>query len=169
MNDKISFHPETAIGQVLLRWWEELDNNRGSRAELRRAHDLTAIALTGAYQHLFRALLAFGWPGDDKPENNWRNERLVAIAGLLAHVKVHDERSLPVIMSEGECPPFSELRFRRLLDSSSLDEVFSSLRRALPLIAYHANPLELANDLLFWGDSVKKRWAYTYRWPAINR
>ncbi len=168
MNDKISFHPESALGMALLRWWEGLDNNRGSRAELRRAHDLTAITLTGAYQHLYRTLLTFKWPEEDKPENNWRNERLAAIAGLLAHVKKLDERSLPVIMSEGERPPFSELRFRRLLDSdsSSMGEVFIGLRRALPLVGYQANVLELANDVLFWGDGVKKRWAYTYRWPT---
>ena len=168
MSDTISFRPETALGQALLRWWQGLDNHRGSRAELRRAHDLTAIALTGAYQHLYRTLLAFGWPEEDKPENNWRNERLAAIAGLLAQVKGLDDRSLPVAMSEGERPPFSELRFRRLLESPSIDEVFTGLRRALPLISYQANVLALANDVLYWfsGDSVKKRWAYTYRWPA---
>lgn len=166
MSNNISFRSETALGQALLKWWQELDNNRGDRAELRRAHDLTAIALTSAYQHLYRILLLRGWPEENKPENNWRNERLAAIAGLLAHVKSLNERSLPVIMSEGERPPFSELRFRRLLESSSIDEVFSSVRRALPLVAYQADVLELANDVLFWGDDVKKRWAYTYRWPA---
>jgi CRISPR system Cascade subunit CasB len=166
MSDTLSFHLETALGQALLRWWQGLDNHRGSRAELRRAHDLTAIALTGAYQHLYRTLLTFGWPEEDRPENNWRNERLAAIAGLLAQVKGLDERSLPVAMSEGERPPFSELRFRRLLDSPSIDEVFTGLRRALPLMAYKANVLALANDVLFWGDGVKKRWAYTYHWPA---
>ena len=168
MSDTISFRPETALGQALLRWWQGLDNHRGSRAELRRAHNLTAIALTGAYQHLYRTLLTFGWPEEDKPENNWRNERLAAIAGLLAQVKGLDERSLPVAMSEGERPPFSELRFRRLLDSPAIDDVFTGLRRALPLVKNQANVLELANDVLFWfsGDSVKKRWAYTYRWPA---
>ena len=166
MSDTISFRSETALGQALLRWWQGLDNHRGSRAELRRAHDLTAIVLTGAYQHLYRTLLAAGWPEEDKPENNWRNERLAAIAGLLAQVKRLDDRSLPVALSEGERPPFSELRFRRLLDSPSIDEVFTGLRRALPLVAYQANVLELANDMLFWGDGVKKRWAYTYRWPA---
>lgn len=166
MNDKISFHPKSALGMALLRWWKGLDENRGSRAELRRANDLTAIALTGAYQYLYRTLLRSGWPEEDKPENNWRNERLAAIAGLLANVKILDERSLPIIMSEGERPPFSELRFRRLLESASLDDVFSGLRRALPLVSYQANVLDLANDVLFWGDGVKKRWAYTYRWPT---
>jgi len=166
VTDTISFRPETALGQALLRWWQGLENNRGSRAELRRAHDLTAVALTGAYQHLYRTLLTVGWPEEDKPENNWRNERLAAIAGLLAQVKKLDDRNLPVAMSEGERPPFSELRFRRLLDSPSIDEVFTGLRRALPLVAYQANVLELANDVLFWGDGVKKRWAYAYRWPA---
>lgn len=166
MSDTISFRPETSLGQALLRWWQGLDNHRGSRAELRRAHDLTAIALTGGFQHLYRTLLAAGWPEEDRLESSRRNERLAAIAGLLAQVKNLDDRSLPVAMSEGERPPFSELRFRRLLDSPSIDEVFTGLRRALPLVAYQANVLELANDVLFWGDGVKKRWAYTYRWPA---
>jgi len=166
VSDTISFRSETTLGQTLLRWWQGLDNHRGSRAELRRAHDLTAIALTGAYQHLYRTLLAAGWPEDSKPETSGRNERLAAIAGLLAQVKRSDDRSLPVVMSMGERPPLSELRFRRLLDSPSIKEVFTGLRRALPLVESQANVLELANDLLFWGDSVKKRWAYSYHWPA---
>ena len=61
MSDNISFRSETALGQTLLRWWQGLDNNRGDRAELRRAHNLTAIALTSAYQHLYRILLSRGW------------------------------------------------------------------------------------------------------------
>jgi CRISPR system Cascade subunit CasB len=166
MRDNISFRSETALGKALLRWWEGLKEYRGSRAELRHAHDLTAIVLTGAYQHLYRTLLAFGWPEEDKPENNWRNERLAAIAGLLARVKEDDSRKLPVAMSEDERPAVSELRFRRLLESPSTDELFTGLRRALPLLGHKANVLNLANDVLFWGDAVKKRWSYTYRWPA---
>jgi CRISPR system Cascade subunit CasB len=26
--------------------------------------------------------------------------------------------------------------------------------------------LALTNDLLQWGEQVKKRWAYAYEWPA---
>lgn len=163
MSDKLSFHPESAPGHALLRWWKGLENDKGARAELRRAHDLTAVALTGAYQRFYRQMLAAGWPEKAEP---WQNERLAAIAALLAHVKTEDGRSLPLAMSEGERPAFSELRFRRLLESPTVDDLFVSLRRALPMIGYQANIHQLANAILFWGDKVKKEWAYAYRWPA---
>lgn len=163
MSEKVSFHPEAALGHLLLRWWQGLENDKGGRAELRRAHDLTAVALTAAYQRFYRQALNAGWPEDAA---SWQNERLAAIVGLLAHVKSNDGRKLAEIMSEGERPAFSVLRFRRLLEAPTLDDVFLSLRRALPIIGHQANVHQIANDLLYWGDKTKKEWAYTYRWPA---
>lgn len=163
MSEKVSFHPEAALGHLLLRWWQGLENDKGGRAELRRAHDLTAVALTAAYQRFYRQALNSGWPEDAAP---WLNERLAAVVGLLAHVKSNDGRKLAEIMSEGERPAFSVLRFRRLLEAPTLDDVFLSLRRALPIIGHQANVHQIANDLLHWGDKTKKEWAYAYRWPA---
>ncbi|MBR7887432.1 type I-E CRISPR-associated protein Cse2/CasB [Marinomonas sp. A79] len=163
MSEKISFHPEAALGHLLLRWWQGLENDKGTRAELRRAHNLTAVALTAAYQRFYRQALSSGWPEDAAP---WQNERLSAIVGLLAHVKSNDGRKLAEIMSEGERPAFSVLRFRRLLEAPTLDDVFLSLRRALPIIGHQANVHQIASDLLHWGDKTKKEWAYSYRWPA---
>lgn len=163
MSEKISFHPEAALGHLLLRWWQGLENDKGGRAELRRAHDLTAVALTAAYQRFYRQALNSGWPENAA---SWQNERLAAIVGLLAHVKSNDGRKLAEIMSEGERPVFSVLRFRRLLEAPTLDDVFLSLRRALPIIGHQANVHQIANDLLHWGDKTKKEWAYAYRWPA---
>lgn len=163
MSEKISFHPEAALGHLLLRWWQGLENDKGGRAELRRAHNLTAVALTAAYQRFYRQALNSGWPEDAA---SWQNERLAAIVGLLAHVKSNDDRKLAEIMSEGERPVFSALRFRRLLEAPTPDEVFLSLRRALPIIGHKANVHQIANDVLYWGDETKKKWAYAYRWPA---
>lgn len=163
MSEKISFHPEAALGHLLLRWWQGLENDKGARAELRRAHDLTAVALTTAYQRFYRQALNSGWPEYAAP---WQNERLSAIVGLLAHVKSNDGRKLADIMSEGERPAFSVLRFRRLLEAPTLDDMFLSLRRALPIIGHQANVHQIANDVLHWGDKIKKEWAYAYRWPA---
>lgn len=163
MSEKISFHPEAALGHLLLRWWQGLENDKGGRAELRRAHDLTAVALTTAYQRFYRQALNAGWPEDAEP---WRNERLAAIIGLLAQVKSNDGRKLAEIMSEGERPIFSELRFRRLLEAPTLDDVYLSLRRALPIIGNQANIYQLANDIFYWGDKTKKEWAYAYRWTT---
>lgn len=163
MSEKISFHPEAALGHLLLRWWQGLENDKGARAELRRAHDLTAVALTAAYQRFYRQALNYGWPVD---ATLWQNERLAAIVGLLSHVKSNDTRKLAQIMSEGERPAFSVLRFRRLLEAPTLDDMYLSLRRALPIIGYQANVHQIANDVLHWGDKIKKEWAYAYHWPA---
>ncbi|OGW78267.1 MAG: type I-E CRISPR-associated protein Cse2/CasB [Omnitrophica bacterium GWA2_52_8] len=166
MKESLSFDAQSALGHALLRWWKWLENDRGGRAELRRAHDLTAVALTGAYQRFYQQMMKAGWPDNAQ---FWKNERLAAIAGLLAHVKSEDGRTLSLAMSEGDRPKVSELRFRRLLESPTLDDVFISLRRALPIIGHKANINQLANALLFWGDNVKKEWAYAYRWPEKSQ
>ena len=63
-------------------------------------------------------------------------------------------------------PAVSPLRFQRLLESPDLDALFSGLRRVLPLMQQPISIVALANDLLFWGDRVKKTWAYDYEWPT---
>lgn len=152
----------TAIGRELLSWWGGLDDDRAGRAILRRAASPTQIALTAPYQRLFRRLQT---TADIHPLDC---ERLAALVGLLAHVETNESRSIPRAMSEceqGERPPVSELRFLRLLDSPDIETLFTGLRRVLPLMKHQADILALADGVSFWGDSVKKQWAYDYRWP----
>ena len=52
----------------------------------------------------------------------------------------------------------------RLLDAPDSEALFSGVRRVLPLMG-SVDVIALANDLMFWGDAVKKRWAYGYDWP----
>ena len=155
----LNFRPNQAWGELLLRWWQGLDDDRGGRAALRRAPDITAVVMLPTYQHLHRRLVAAGWPGGD-----WRNDRLAAAAGLLAHVRSHTERPLPKAMSEGDKPRVSPLRFTRLLEAPDIDTLFAALRRTLPLLGHQADVLALATDVVNWGDGVKKRWAYDYDW-----
>lgn len=158
----IDFHKHPSLGPVLRQWWASLDDNRADRAILRRADNATAVALTPAYQRLYRRLCGAGWP--DEP---WRNDRLAAAVGLLAHVETDDDQPLPAAMSqrEGDKPRVSALRFMRLLDSPDDEALFNGLRRVLPLLRYRAGVLALATDVVNWGDAVKKRWAYRYEWP----
>jgi hypothetical protein len=44
------------------------------------------------------------------------------------------------------------------------EALFSGVRRVLPLIR-SVDVIALANDLMHWGDAVKKKWAYGYEWP----
>ena len=157
----LNFRPQQAWGEILLDWWHSLADDTGGRAALRRAPDITGVVLLPAFQRLHRRLLAAGWPNQ-----TWQNDRLAATAGLLAHVRTQSDASLPKAMSDGDKPPVSELRFRRLLEATDVDTLFAGLRRALPLLQHSANVCNLATDVVNWGDPVRKRWAYDYQWPA---
>lgn len=155
-----------------LNWWRAISSEkatgtaRADRAELRRAHDLNAVALTPAFQRFYRKL-AEARP--DEKWKDWQQERLAAIAGLSVHVKSESELNLPEAMSKREKDsdrnPVSQLRFARLLDAPDVEGLFSGLRRVMPLIDKQVNPTALANDLFGWGEQVKKKWAYAYAWP----
>jgi len=166
----IQFSNETGIGKVLLNWWAGLVDDRASRAILRRASSITAVSLTPPYQRLYRRLLTVGWPEKAAP---YQNEHLAAVVGLLAHVEQDDGRAPAKAMSQKESgqdrPAVSELRFMRLLESPDLDALFTGLRRALPLMKHSVDVLVLANDIVYWGDIVKKRWAYSYEWPEKSK
>jgi len=165
MEEKISWTAEGHFGKVLHKWWLGLEEDRASRAVLRRCATLDAVTLSDAYQHFYRYMLACGW---SENASDWQRDKLAAIAGLLAHVKTNDTQCLPIKMSElaGDRPLVSEPRFRDLLKIETNDDLFVSLRRALPLIDNKANIYQLANDVYFWGDKTKKEWAYSYRWPV---
>jgi CRISPR system Cascade subunit CasB len=166
MEEKISWSADSHMGKMLHKWWLGLEDDRASRAVLRRCSTLDAVSLSDAYQRFYRYLLACNaWPEDAE---DWQKDKLAAIAGLLAHVKVDDTQRLPVKMSElsGERPLVSEMRFREFLKIETTDDLFVSLRRTLPLIDNKANIYQLANDVYFWGDKTKKDWAYSFRWPV---
>ena len=160
----------TPVIDQLVSWWHRLEDARGDRALLRRAGSLTDVALSAPYQRLYRQLVAAGW---DSQSSDERNDRLAAVVGLLAHIKEDSQQALPKAMSArlpGEDkPPVSELRFQRLLESPDTEALFSSLRRVLPLMNNSVSVKALANDVLYWGDSIKKRWAYDYDWPQKSR
>lgn len=158
----VNFRPDQAWGDLLLRWWQGLEDDRGGRAALRRAPDVTAVVMLPAYQRLHRRLTAAGWPA-----KTWRDDRLAAAAGLLAHVRHNVGLNLPAAMSQrdGDKPRVSPLRFTRLLESPDIDSLFAGLRRTLPLLQDQADVLTLAADVVNWDDAVKKRWAYDYDWP----
>jgi CRISPR system Cascade subunit CasB len=158
---------------ALLRWWKTLviENPSGAaradRAVLRRANDLTAVACLPAYQRVYRAMADAEGAGDWQ---DFQRERIAAAVALLAHVKADNGLAVPKAMSQraegSDRNPVSALRFQRLLDATDAETLFVGLRRTLPLIDHRVNPESLVEDLFFWGDTVKKRWAYDYAWPA---
>jgi CRISPR system Cascade subunit CasB len=115
---------------------------------------------TESFHALRKRLIAAGLSEADA-----RNPRLAAIAALSAHVKAMTHESLPEAFSADEKARVSPLRFRQILESADDDELFARLRRVLPLLDGRANISSLAADVWYWGDSVRKRWVYSYRWP----
>jgi CRISPR system Cascade subunit CasB len=154
------------FGKPLQAWWEKLNKeDRSGRAILRRCASLDAVAMSAPYQRFYRYMVACGW---SPSASEAQRDKLAAIAGLLAHLEIADTRRLPDLMSPaGEDKPLvSELRFRALLKIETTDDLFVGLRRVMPLISHQTNLSMLARDVYWWGDGIKKEWAYSYRWPA---
>lgn len=163
----IQFKKDEGPGKTIYEWWQGLDKNREDRATLRRTATVTDVAMLPAYQRLFSRV------DGSREWSYYRRDCFAAAVALLAHVKVESGQSLPEAMSEkpkdSDRNPVSDLRFRRLLESADIDTLFMGLRRALPLIEHKTDPMKLLNDLFHWSDSVKKHWAYAYRWsPSKN-
>jgi len=149
------------IAGALLAWWRGLEQNRGDRAELRRCADLLQVMQTEAFHAARQRLIAAGLSEADS-----RRSRLAAIVALAAHVKGLSDQSVPETFSSGDKPPVSPLRLRQILEAVDDDDLFTRLRRVLPLVDSAINLPALAADVWHWGDSVRKRWVYDYRWPA---
>lgn len=156
-------------GETLQRWWQGLKDNKGDRAELRRCASVLEVVMTPAYQRIFRRLAQRGLPEDDgRP-----NPRLPVIVALIAQIR--DTGAPPTTMrlaevmsqtaKDSDRPRVSPQRFRNLLALDAPDELLAGFRRVLPLIEGEVKPQVLAHDLYYWGDKVKRNWAYAYRWP----
>ncbi len=156
----LKFESNSPEFNALLVWWRGLDNNRGSRAELRRCHDLLSVAQSPAFHYLRQRLIESG-----VSESDSKNHRLPAVVALLSHLNEGSNLGVAEAFSNEEPPRVSPLRFRQILDARDDDELFTRLRRVLPLVKNELHPVRLANDVLHWGDAVRKRWVYAYRWP----
>lgn len=153
----ITFDADKPLGQLLQTWWEELQERNADRAELCRAQDVTAIMLLPAFQRACPRFKPFL-----QTEYNWE-ARLASVLGLLAHVRDNRaDASLARQMADtGNPPPVSELRFRRLLQRERGD-LYLALIRVLRLLDNQANLHDLADAVYYWGEGVKRRWAFDY-------
>lgn len=166
MEEKIEFTADSRLGKALQQWWAGLEEDRASRAVLKRCATVDEVALSEAYQRFYRYMRACGWPENAA---GWQLDKLAAIAGLLSHIKVHDNLRLPESMSEGDGDKnrVSELRFRDILKAQDTDDLFVGLRRLLPLINHQTSIYHLAQDVYHWNNqyrNIPKAWAYAYRW-----
>lgn len=148
--------PDDPSFAILRAWWNGLEDDKGERAALRRASNLTGVMLSPSFHRLLNDLRRAGF---SIPER--RYPKLAAIAGLAARVKSDDGKSLATSMgsstSGGGKAAVSELRMRRLLACDDIDELHMLLRRALALIDNRANFADLASTIWNWVPMDEKR------------
>ena len=154
---KVNFSADNDLGKKLKEWWQELENDRGQRAELRRAKSVHEVIMLPCFHRACRQFASlFG------RESRWQS-RLALIMAMLSHVKQLDsDKKLAAQMAEGsDKPVVSELRFRRLLQCER-DKLFVALIRVIHLLDGQANIYDIANSCFYWGDNVKKHWVFAY-------
>lgn len=144
--------------ELLLHWWQELENHRGDRAMLRRASGIEQVMFNPAFHRLWRKLKGTRWTSA---------ERVAVIAALAARVKVHDSSAsfaaqLGTAPAGRDKPAFSGLRFRRLLQIADREELLSACSRAIALLGGRINLTNLAESTYWWNDGVRKQWAFDY-------
>jgi|SRR3989338_9095245 len=162
---KWSFSQTSEAGASLLNWWRGLEESRGERAELRRASEPTEVAFCSGFHRLLNDLrqgLAVS------------AESLAVVAGVVVHAKTRDDSQIFAAQmaapksAEGSAR-VSELRFRRLLQIPDRPALYQPLVRTIRLLGGAVNIVSLADDIYFWGDHVRKNWAYTYYEKAPSK
>ncbi|MCG6116929.1 MAG: type I-E CRISPR-associated protein Cse2/CasB [Aquimonas sp.] len=163
------FKPGSESREVLRRWWNALEDDRGTRAALRRCATTLQVMQVAGFHHLHARLLPLGL-STRKPEDAEQDAaQLAVVVALLAHLRNAGDRKPALAFSTGESPgdppPVSPLRFRQVLEARAPDELLLRLRRVLPL-ARGLDAIELAADAFHWSDRIRKQWVFAYQWPT---
>ena len=159
MNERFQ---RSSAGKVLLDWRKDLEKNRGSRAKLRRAASPEEVALVPAFHQLVHQM----GEGFSDPSSE-AFLRLAAVAGLVARAELSEEGKDSIAKqmgppTSGQPPRVSVHRFRRLLESRGIDDLFSQLRRIIPLLGRKVHLTSLADGVVDWCPEIRRRWAYDY-------
>jgi CRISPR system Cascade subunit CasB len=135
---------------AIIKWKEDLDENRGSRARLRRCREPMQVLLHSSFYQLKESLP--DWP----PKQSLA---LAAIAGLIANADKKDAnissmsfpQQLGSSTTEGGPPLISETRFRQLIKSRDWPEFYRRMRRAIKMAKSNVNILSIADFVLQFG------------------
>lgn len=148
---------------LTLAWWEALNEQKGDRAQLRRARTLEQVYLIPAYHNLVLVLKKTPWA---------HRQRLALVAGILSHIRANEgDSSFPSRLARprdrgSSKPRFSGLRFRRLIQHDQPDDVFEPMIRAALQLGPGSRPAAdvsgLAKDLYWWNGRTRHNWAFAY-------
>lgn len=145
-----------------------------ARAELRRLDCLADVMVSPHYQRLYQWLVqrkVIAPIGNAQQLPSYQVQQLKQLAllvGLLALIRKNASGKNGELMSAGDGQPVvSELRFRRLLASTDLDDLYGQLRRIIPLMNHQLNVRDLIAEIGQWDSEVMptpQTWAYAYHW-----
>ena len=161
--------------QAIQKWHKSLGDNRGDRARLRRAENPEDILLTEAFSHFLQQV----------PESDtWRKDLATSacIAGALSQVKT-DKQSNSRIYNKKDSDktkkmasfaeqlatpldgkskaPMSELRFQQLQKSTSPEDFYRRIIRAIRLLNGQVNISSLANDIIHWHREFEHQFSHS--------
>lgn len=152
----------TRGGEIAFEWWCAMNapdsgqsgSSRAAMARLRRASTPVDVMLEPAALRLMTRL-----PRTPR-------DRVAILAGVLAWIREVDEARVAraigrTALGDDHSALLSESRFRRLLQSQQ-HELLDSMRRLVRQMKGRANVGDLADAILYWGDSVKKKWIFDY-------
>ncbi|WP_446011406.1 type I-E CRISPR-associated protein Cse2/CasB [Candidatus Electrothrix sp.] len=144
--------------QAVLEWWQALQDNKGGRAELRRAKELEQVFFSPEFYSLYNRLAPLQWRS---------REKLALLAGVLAHVRTHTAaQSVAKQMASpgksGSKAVLSGLRFRRLLKHETAEELYGPMIRVIRLLDKKINIADLAQSLYWWNSRTKMDWSMRY-------
>lgn len=151
--------------EKVFAWWRTIQSpdNRGLRAELRRAKSLPEVALTDAFNRLRQRM----------GNTDWRNyEGLALVAVALAYVET-DTGGRDIESFAKQLAPhsrkggsdkgvLSELRFRRLIQHERHGELMEPMIRVLRMLNKRASVVGLATTLYYWNEITRRRLAFAY-------
>ncbi|PUA30069.1 MAG: type I-E CRISPR-associated protein Cse2/CasB [Cellvibrio sp. 79] len=162
-------------------WWSGLDNERGDRAQLRRASNPDDVLLTSAFAHFLKAMPDSWVEGKTGKNTSLSMSDMALIAAVIARVKSEPQkadttfaRSLATPKENGSKAVMSELRFQQLQKSRSPEDFFLRVCRAVNLLSGKVNVVSLADDIAHWliefrygpaskpEDRLAVRWASDY-------
>lgn len=145
---------------ALTAWWLGLENNRGSRAELRRAASPAEAVYCAYFHRLIPSMAESGKP--------FSKTKLAAIAGLASHIKsdtgsgVSLARQMASAKTGGSGARVSGLRFRRLLAVTEVEELYPMLIRVIRLLDGTVNLADMARSVYWWNERTRMRLASEY-------
>ena len=118
------------------------------------------------------ALLARLPKPDWVDSNRYREDRVAALAVILAHVR--EDNAVRVAraigrktLSENDSALLSEARFRRLMQTDGPEELLTNMVRLVRHMGGKVNVVDLAHSVLFWGDKLRRDWAFAYYAASI--